>query len=313
MSLWPTTRRRRLVLAAILIVGALLRLWLWWRVPDHQPANDEVEYLQVARDLLAGRGWTFYERYHWLRAPLYPLWLAASLWLARGNLVWAALPNIALGVLVIWLLYLLGREVGLGPRPAAAQTGATGSTALADRAERCGIVTAALASALLTLATFSALWMAEMLFSVLFVGALVALLRCGRRPRYRTAVLAGVLLGLAILTRSLPLTWLPLAALWMIVGARHWRAPTPTQLSEEKSWGTPPAPGLPAAFIIHRSSPSFRGFPRCHPGLPAAPLCHLGPLLFPFDPLFFVLCSLFSAPSSSSPPGPCAITWPMAP
>src|SRR5687767_7148313 len=149
MSLCPTTRRRRLVLAAILIVGALLRLWLWWRVPDHQPANDEVEYLQVARDLLAGRGWTFYERYHWLRAPLYPLWLAASLWLARGNLVWAALPNIALGVLVIWLLYLLGREIGLGPLPAAAQTGATGSTALADWAERYGIVTAALASALL--------------------------------------------------------------------------------------------------------------------------------------------------------------------
>ncbi len=281
MSLWPTTRRRRLVLAAILIVGALLRLWLWWRVPDHQPANDEVEYLQVARDLLAGRGWTFYERYHWLRAPLYPLWLAASLWLARGNLVWAALPNIALGVLVIWLLNLLGREVGLGPLPAAAQTGATGSTALADRAERCGIVTAALASALLTLATFSALWMAEMLFSVLFVGALVALLRWGRRPRYRTAALAGVLLGLAILTRSLPLTWLPLAALWMMVGARQGRAPTPTQLSEELLWGTPSDPRPAGSVPV---SPVLSVSPR-HPVTPSPRHAVLGALLF-------ALCSL---------------------
>jgi len=207
MKLLPTSRRHRLLLAAILVAGALLRLWLWWRTPDHQPANDENEYLQVARDLLSGRGWTLYERFAWLRAPLYPLWLAASLWLARGNLLWAALPNIALGVLMLWLLYLLGREVGHGTRAGDADTGA----------ERTGLVSAALASVLLTFATFSALWMAETLFTALLVAAWVALLRWGRRPRYATAAFAGALLGLAILTRSLPLTWLPVAALWMVV------------------------------------------------------------------------------------------------
>src|ERR671939_346285 len=81
-------------LALILTAGLLFRLWLWWRVPVHQPANDEVEYLQVARDLVAGRGWVFYQHYDWLRAPLYPLFLAGSMAAAGGNLRWAALPNI---------------------------------------------------------------------------------------------------------------------------------------------------------------------------------------------------------------------------
>src|SRR4051794_13442734 len=83
---------------SILLLLALgLRLLLWSQ-PLHQLANDEVEYVTVARDLLAGRGWQFYDHYHWLRAPLYPLFLAASLWLAGGDLHRAALPNIALSV-----------------------------------------------------------------------------------------------------------------------------------------------------------------------------------------------------------------------
>jgi hypothetical protein len=39
-------------LIAILSLAALIRLALWMQ-PLHLPANDEVEYLTVARDLLA--------------------------------------------------------------------------------------------------------------------------------------------------------------------------------------------------------------------------------------------------------------------
>src|SRR5215208_2080446 len=67
-------------ISLILLLALGLRLLLWSQ-PLHQLANDEVEYVTVARDLLAGRGWQFYEHYHWLRAPLYPLFLAGSLWL----------------------------------------------------------------------------------------------------------------------------------------------------------------------------------------------------------------------------------------
>src|SRR5215213_213446 len=106
----------------LLVLLALALRLLLWSQPLHQLANDEVEYVTVARDLLAGRGWVFYEHYHWLRAPLYPLFLAGSLWLAGGDpapglstislgfartLHLAALPNIALSVATVYLSYCL--------------------------------------------------------------------------------------------------------------------------------------------------------------------------------------------------------------
>ena len=201
----PASSLRRW-LAPILLAGLLFRLWLWWRVPAHQPANDEVEYLQVARDLIEGRGWIFYESYRWLRAPLYPLFLAASLWLARGELRWAALPNIALSTATIALLYLLTVAVVRRKHSAAEESAAV----------RAGLIVAAFSAVFLPFATFGSLWMSETLFTALFVGALIALFRWARRPAPSTAALAGVLFGLATLTRSITLTALPLLLLWMV-------------------------------------------------------------------------------------------------
>ena len=195
-------------LALILGVGLLLRLWLWWRVPLHQPANDEVEYLQVARDLVAGRGWVFYEHYHWLRAPLYPLFLAGSLLLAGGDLRWAALPNVAVSTGTIYLVYLLGRLVVRSKEVPVAVGEAW--------AVRAGLFAAGVSAVLLPLATFASLWMSETLFMALFVGACVMLLRWVARPTLGSATCAGVLLGLAILTRSIPLAALPLLGVWML-------------------------------------------------------------------------------------------------
>lgn len=205
-------------LFAILLLALLIRLALWAQ-PLHQPANDELEYITVAYDLLAGRGWSFYDAYHWLRAPLYPLFLAGSLWLAGGNLHLAALPTLALSVANVLLVYLLTRELAAGRAP--------GAPALA----------ALLAALLLTLSTFASLYMSETLFSFLFTLALLLLLRwrrmvAGELPapaRFRPhalALLAGVCYGLAVLTRSLPLAFLPVLLLWMLAASR------------------PPAPGI---------------------------------------------------------------------
>lgn len=206
--LWPTERRHRWLLAGIILIGAALRLWLWWRSPIHQPANDETEYVRVARDLITGNGWRFYDTYHWLRAPLYPLWLAGSLWLFDDFRL-ASLPNIALSIATIYLFYLLGREVGL-----------SGRESDPDRvrlAERVGLISAGSSALLLTLSTFASLWMSETLFTALFSASLLLLLRCAARPRPWLALVAGVLMGLAILTRSSPLPMVPFAALWLIV------------------------------------------------------------------------------------------------
>lgn len=208
--LWPTSRSRGWMLGLILLLGTALRLWLWWRTLVHQPANDEVEYLAVARDLLAGQGWRFYNTYHWLRAPLYPLWLAGSMWITGGELRYTALPNIALSSFTIYLYYLLGREVvGAGRVEQVARA----------QAERAALLVAGCAAILLTLATFASLWMSETLFTALFLSALLLLLRATRQQSLRSRALlvvsGGVALGLAILTRSLPLTVLPAVGLWL--------------------------------------------------------------------------------------------------
>jgi tetratricopeptide (TPR) repeat protein len=190
-------------LAGILLAALALRLALWAQ-PLHLPANDEIEYLRVAHDLLTGQGWSFYTEYRWLRSPLYPLWLAGSLWLAGGNVHLAALPNIILSVGIVGLVFALTRE--LAPRRAAAPA----------------LIAAGMAAVLFTAATFAGLYMSETLFAALFTGFLLTLVRWARTGARGVGApaLAGLLFGLACLTRSAPLTFAPVVMLWMAwVGA----------------------------------------------------------------------------------------------
>jgi 4-amino-4-deoxy-L-arabinose transferase-like glycosyltransferase len=151
----------------------------------------------VARDLLAGRGWSFYDSWRWLRAPLYTLWLAGSLWLADGDLQHAKLPNLLLSVGLVLLVYRLARE-------------------LSPERRRPALLAAACAALLQTYATFASLYMSETLFSTLFAAGLLALAAWRRRGGLGRAALAGLLLGLACLTRSAALVFLPIAALWLL-------------------------------------------------------------------------------------------------
>jgi len=213
------------VLPFTLVLALALRLLLW-SAPLHLPANDEVEYIAVARDLLAGRGWQFYDHYHWLRAPLYPLFLAASLWLAGGDLHAAALPNIALSVATVYLNYRL-------------------AMALFGQRTRVALLAALISAILWTFATFASLYMSETLFTFLFTGALLCLFpeqrtgtrrvnseqgptndepggkdhqfRAQKRDSYAMTALAGILFGLATLARSITLLFLPVVALWLLL------------------------------------------------------------------------------------------------
>lgn len=201
-----THPQARIFLVFILAFALGLRLLLWSQ-PLHEPANDEVEYITVARDLLEGRGWSFYDQYHWLRAPLYPLFLAAS-WRLAGDDGWpyatralhlAALPNILLSVVSVYLSYALTMR-------------------LANH-RRVALLAALITAVLWTNATFASLYMSETLFTVLFqVGLLMLIHAADQQPASRRRLLiivAGAALGLAALTRSLALLFLPIAACWL--------------------------------------------------------------------------------------------------
>jgi 4-amino-4-deoxy-L-arabinose transferase-like glycosyltransferase len=210
-----------------LILALGVRLLLW-SAPLHQPANDEIEYIAVARDLLAGRGWQFYEHYHWLRAPLYPLFLAGSLWLAKGDLHLAALPNIALSVATVYLNYRL---------------------ALALVGRRAARLAALISALLWTFATFASLYMSETLFTFLFTAGLLWLVQrpTAGQQRWNVQTLersnvqtllvlaAGICFGLATLTRSITLLFLPAVALWLFVREFHHRGTESTEDTQRKT------------------------------------------------------------------------------
>lgn len=204
-ALRPGPDREKYLLVLILLLALALRLWLWSR-PDHPLANDETEYLPVARDLVSGQGFVFYNSYRWLRAPLYPLFLALFFWLGEGNARVATMAQVILSTATVYGFDLLARRLFPG-----------------EKGRKAGLFSALLAALLLPFATFPSLFMAETLFTFLFVAFLLSLLQAPEaRPERRKpwVVLAGVLLGLCALTRAVALAFLPPAAFWLYFSLR---------------------------------------------------------------------------------------------
>jgi 4-amino-4-deoxy-L-arabinose transferase-like glycosyltransferase len=201
--------------------------WLWlilaaafvWRLaygpllglgtpPEGRPfLIDEQEYYAAAQMLAAGHGFAFYDTFAWTRAPLYPL-LVAGLFRVFGVaagpvlLVQALLSTLTL----YWLATLAGRIAGRA---------AGGPSLITVRAAR--RLTALVGGLWLSFTLFTQLLVSETLFLCLFVGTLVLLARWadGEGTRWRLLLGAGAVLGLAALTRSTALAFLPLAAGWV--------------------------------------------------------------------------------------------------
>lgn len=196
------------LLLLILGVGVGLRLgWLWFQW-DASFVLDEQEYVRIARDVREGGYLGEVDDPRWIRPPLFPLWLALTL--GPGNhLLLARLGQVFLGGVLMVLLYRVTRS------------------AWGDR--RSALVCAALAALSLPLIVFSNYLMAEMLLLVLLCGLLLVLLALARRPqhpgrsRYGLAALAGVLLGLAMLTKPIALAAIPATLGAAVAGGQSWR------------------------------------------------------------------------------------------
>jgi hypothetical protein len=195
-------RTRRWVLAAA-AAGFAARLcfalFYWVGQPLTQ---DERDYLALARSLVQGDGFAYpadepsqgtSARFD--RPPAYPLFLATLGVGTRGDAVPARVKvaQAFVGAIGVWLI---------------------GAIACRAWNPRAGVVAAWIAAIYPPLVFLPAYALSETLYSTLALGAARVLDEVAAQPRSRGAVVAGVLLGAAILVRPAMLVFLPLLVWW---------------------------------------------------------------------------------------------------
>lgn len=153
----------------------------------YRPHNDAFEYDYYARSIAAGDG---YPRSGYLlqggptaiRGPAYPYLLGAAYAVSDDSRAVGRLVGVALGVLTVFLLYLLARRIW---------------------GRRIGLVAAALAAVFPPLILLSRDLVSETLFIPLMLAALLCVLEFRRAGgALRWAAAAGALCGVAALTRN---------------------------------------------------------------------------------------------------------------
>jgi hypothetical protein len=204
---------RRILLAAC-AAGFLLRLAFGVFYWNGKPlTHDEREYLSLAGNIAAGRGFVYDETFEtgtgqqFGRAPGYPLFLAAIGASNEGDStpLRVKIAQSLVGAAGIWLIGLIAsRAAGM----------------------RAGAAAAAIAAVYPPLVTIPSYVLSETLYSTIALGAAMVLQsaaadRAGNgRPLVRGCV-AGLLTGAAALTRPAMLFFLPLAALWLVLSRRY--------------------------------------------------------------------------------------------
>jgi 4-amino-4-deoxy-L-arabinose transferase-like glycosyltransferase len=196
------TDRSRLALAAILVLAALLRVVVIAADDGYSPQNDAFEYDYYAHSIAAGDGYpeSGYLRQGGptaIRGPGYP-YLLGGVYAASGDSRAAGrLAGAALGVLAVFLLYLIGRRIW---------------------GVRVGLIAGALAAVFPPLVLLGRELWSETLFIPLELGAVLCALEFRRSGgELRWAATAGALCGLALLTRNTAAPLLVCIPLGMLV------------------------------------------------------------------------------------------------
>jgi 4-amino-4-deoxy-L-arabinose transferase-like glycosyltransferase len=208
----------------VIVLGALAFRILYnlaLHSDGHPPTSfviDEREYFGAAHVLAEGRGFSFFDTALWVRPPLYVLFLALFSPASDSNTSMVMIVQSLLSAVTLLPLAWLAERVG------------------GLRAARWAALFGAL---YLPFTLFAGLVLSETLFVLVFALALVVLVKASealRPPPERDettgqrhgvqisaviwAGLAGMLLGLAALTRATALGFVPLAALWLFFSVK---------------------------------------------------------------------------------------------
>ncbi len=207
-------------LIAVLFAAFAVRALALWPAAHAQLVLDERTYTQRAEALLDGEG--FIGSYQsWVRhpgsvlaelpqypgaiqPPGYTVFVASVMALSGRSLTAVRLAQVVLSTLTVWLVVQLG----------CAWFGA-----------RCGLAAAWLCALQPELIAFSHYFWSETLYIFLLLAAVTLLSRGSQPASRRAAALAGVALGLAALTRSALVFFLPLVIAWLpLVYRAQWRS-----------------------------------------------------------------------------------------
>lgn len=193
-----------LILVGAVLVRVPVALLMGDQVTVLPGVQDQVSYDALARSLLAGRGYSFAQKWypftpahtptaHW--SFIYPLYLAGIYALTGYHPVAARLIQSALGgALICFLVYLIGRRV---------VDGAT------------GLVGAGLAAVYGYFVYYSGALMTETFFITLVLLSLYLSLELKERPTLGHFILLGLALGIAGLLRQTILLFVPFLLLWL--------------------------------------------------------------------------------------------------
>jgi 4-amino-4-deoxy-L-arabinose transferase-like glycosyltransferase len=178
-------RRARHLTLAVLVLALVVRLGSVAATPQYTPVGDPLDYETLAKSITEGRygprggghpGPTAY------RPPLYPFFLGAVYEVAPGSpRTWARAIQAVLGTVTVWLVGVVAGQLF---------------------GRRVGFVALAVAAVWPPMWLLGTALLSEVLFVPLVLGAVACLLRFRQCRQVGWVALAGLLLGLAGLTRA---------------------------------------------------------------------------------------------------------------
>jgi len=201
----PLVKERRpspaLALLIVLVVAAILRIAATLTIGDVDALHgDEGYYVRGARALAAGDGYPGS-----LRPPGYAAFLAVALSIGDGSLRVARLAQVGVALLGIAAVFALVQR-------------RFGATAAALSALLCALHP--------TLIFYSHLFWSETVVATLLLLAFVCLDRFDLERREGWLLLAGTVLGAAVLTRDMLLFFVPVVVLWLWVDSNSPNSPS---------------------------------------------------------------------------------------
>jgi 4-amino-4-deoxy-L-arabinose transferase-like glycosyltransferase len=209
-------RKRSWALIVVIFVALALRLVALWAARDATPVLDEQLYLMRAEALLDGRGylgsyqsWVRHHETHRIaelpqypgayQPPMYAGFIAFVLAITGRSVLAVKLVQVLLSTATVGIVYAIGRS-------------------WFDH--RRALVAAWICALYPNLIAFSHYLWSETLFIFLLLGV-VWLLTRRTLPGWGACVAAGLLLGIAALTRAVILYFTPVLLVWMVVVHRR--------------------------------------------------------------------------------------------